>query len=84
MRLPSLRLPSRRRDGIIHPASADGERAEKMRKMKLLVAAVLAASTVAVSAPPAQAQTARCLPEYYVVCLVITTVCRLSGRPCYA
>ena len=55
-----------------------------MKKIKLLVAAALAASTVAVSAPPAQAQTARCLPEYAIVCFVIVTVCRVTGRPCAA
>lgn len=54
-----------------------------MKRIRLLVVAALAASTVTVAAPPAQAQ-ARCLPEYAVVCFVITTVCRLSGRPCYA
>lgn len=54
-----------------------------MKRIRLLVVAALAASTMAVSAPPAQAQ-ARCLPEFAVVCYVVTTVCRVSGRPCYA
>ena len=54
-----------------------------MKKVRLLVAAALAASAIGFTAAPAQAQ-ARCLPEYYVVSLVITTVCRVSGKPCYA
>ena len=54
-----------------------------MRKIRLLVVAALAASTMTVAAPPAQAQ-ARCLPEYWLVCYVVTTVCRVTGNPCYA
>lgn len=47
----------------------------------MLVVAALAASTITVTAAPAQA---RCLPEFAVVCHVITTVCRATGNPCYA
>lgn len=52
-----------------------------MKRIRLLVVAGLAASTVTVAAAPAQA---RCLPEYAAVCYVITTVCRVTGNPCYA
>ena len=52
-----------------------------MKRMRIFVVAGLAASTVVVAAPPAQA---RCLPEYAVVCQAIVTVCRLTGNPCAA
>lgn len=52
-----------------------------MKKIRLLTVAALAASTVAVAAPPAQA---RCLPEYAIVCTVIVTVCNATGKPCAA
>ena len=52
-----------------------------MRKMRLMVVAALAASTVVVAAPPAQA---RCLPEYAVVCQAIVLVCKVTGNPCAA
>jgi hypothetical protein len=56
-----------------------------MKRMRLMAVAALAASTFAMTAVPAQAQTqARCLPEYAIVCQVIVLVCRLSGRPCAA
>jgi hypothetical protein len=56
-----------------------------MKRMKLTMVAALAASTLAVTAAPAQAQTgARCLPEYALVCRVIVLVCDLTGRPCAA
>lgn len=52
-----------------------------MKKIRLLVVAALAASTVAISAAPAQA---KCLPEYALVCRAIVLVCDLTGRPCAA
>lgn len=52
-----------------------------MRRIRLLVVAALAASTVVGTAAPAQA---RCLPEYAVVCHVIVTVCKVTGNPCAA
>lgn len=56
-----------------------------MRRMKLMVVAGLAASTVAVTATPAQAQTqARCLPEYALVCQAIVLVCEVTKNPCAA
>lgn len=56
-----------------------------MKRIKLLVVAALAASTMTATAVPAQAQAqARCLPEYYLVCQVIVTICRVTGNPCYA
>ena len=58
-----------------------GERGERMKRMRMLVVAALAASTVVVAAPPAQA---RCLPEYAIVCQAIVTVCKVTGRHCAA
>lgn len=56
-----------------------------MKRMKLMVVAGLAASTVAMTAAPAQAQTqARCLPEYALVCQAIVLVCKVTGNPCAA
>lgn len=56
-----------------------------MKKIRLLAVAALAASTIAATTAPAQAQPeARCLPEYALVCQVIVLVCRLQGRPCAA
>ncbi len=52
-----------------------------MKRIRLLVVAALAASTVAVAAPPAQA---RCLPEYTVVCQAIVLVCQVTKNPCAA
>jgi hypothetical protein len=52
-----------------------------MKRMRLLVVAALAASTVAVAAPPAQA---RCLPEYALVCRAIVLVCEVTKNPCAA
>ena len=52
-----------------------------MKRIRLMVVAALAASTVAVAAPPAQA---KCLPEYAAVCAVIVTVCKVTHNPCAA
>lgn len=52
-----------------------------MKRMRMLVVATVAASTVVVAAPPAQA---RCLPEYAVVCQAIVLVCKATGNPCAA
>jgi hypothetical protein len=52
-----------------------------MKRIRLFVVAALAASTMVVTASPAQA---RCLPEYWLVCQVMVTVCRVTGNPCYA
>lgn len=56
-----------------------------MKRVRLFAVTALAASTMAFTAAPAQAQTqARCLPEYAVVCQVIVLICKLQGRPCAA
>ena len=52
-----------------------------MKRTSMLVVAALAASTIGVTAAPAQA---RCLPEFAIVCQVITTICRATGNSCYA
>ncbi|MDQ4125673.1 MAG: hypothetical protein M3134_08750 [Actinomycetota bacterium] len=52
-----------------------------MKRIRLLVVAAIAASTVAVAAPPAQA---RCLPEYAVVCQAMVLYCKVTGDPCAA
>lgn len=52
-----------------------------MRRIRLLVVAALAASTVAFTAAPAQA---RCLPEYALVCRAYVLICEVTGNPCAA
>jgi hypothetical protein len=51
------------------------------KRIRLLVVAALAASTIGFTAAPAQA---RCLPEYALVCRVYVLICDLTGRPCAA
>ncbi|HEX2295268.1 MAG TPA: hypothetical protein VHN37_08170 [Actinomycetota bacterium] len=52
-----------------------------MRRLKLVVVTALAASTIGVTAAPAQA---RCHPDFAAVCRVIVLVCEATGRPCAA
>lgn len=52
-----------------------------MKRIRLLVVAGLAASTVTMAASPAQA---RCRPEFAAVCQALVLVCDAIDRPCYA
>lgn len=50
-----------------------------MKRIRLLLVTALAASTIAVAAPPAQA---RCVPELALVCRAIVVVCDAIRQPC--
>lgn len=52
-----------------------------MKRIRLLVVAALASSTILAAASPAQA---RCLPEYAVVCHAVVLVCKATNNPCAA
>ena len=52
-----------------------------MMRIRLLLVAALASSTILVGAAPAQA---RCLPEFWLVCHVYVVVCNAVGKPCAA